>query len=391
MGAGAAGLATAAALRGNGVSCVVVERSGQVGTAWQTRYDSFRLHTIRWLSGLPGMRIPPAYGPWVSRDDFQRYLNSYRERHGVDVQLNVEVRGLRRTASGWLLETSAGERRAGAVVIATGYNSLPTIPAWPGLDRFTPQLIHSVDYREPSQYAGKNVLVVGAGNSAAEIARDLVLGGATVDLSVRTPPNIVKRDTAGIPVQLLTIALRYMPERLMNPVAGTLRRLTVPDLEPFGLPAPPRDGYSQIFRRRRIPILDHGFVKLVQSRQIRIVAAVDRLSDHQVHLTDGSALRPDAVIAATGYRPGLEEILGRLDVLGDDGIPKVHGATTWPSAPGLYFVGVDFQLSGLLREIGLEAQRVGRAIAQRRRLQPSLSTLSNPAGGRRHTLLSRSQ
>ena len=207
------------------------------------------------------------------------------------------------------------------------------------------------------------MLVVGAGNSAAEIALDLAGVAARVDLSVRTPPNIVRRDTFGVPSQLLGVGLKHVPERVMNPLTSALRRVSVPDLSAHGLPRPPRDGFTQFLRTRTVPILDHGFVDAVRRGLIRVVANVESLDGDSVRLADGSALTPDAVLCATGYRTGLEPMVGHLGVLDEQGIPRIHGPQTLPDLPGLYVVGITIELAGLLREIGLEARAVGRAIA----------------------------
>ena len=105
------------------------------------------------------------------------------------------------TAGRWRPPTAPAT--AAAVIVATGYSRTPYLPDWPGRATYPGPLLHSSDYREPSPYAGQHVLVVGAGNSAAEIAVDLVGVAARVELSVRTPPNIVRRDTLGVPSQLL--------------------------------------------------------------------------------------------------------------------------------------------------------------------------------------------
>jgi cation diffusion facilitator CzcD-associated flavoprotein CzcO len=208
------------------------------------------------------------------------------------------------------------------------------------------------------------VLLVGAGNSAAEIALDLVGVGARVDLSVRTPPNIVRRDTLGVPSQLFGIALKPLPERFVNPLVALLRRISVPDLTDFGLPAPGGDGFTQFLRTRTVPILDHGFVAAVRRGDVTVVPQIARLDGTEVELVDGRRLRPDVVLAATGYRADLDGLVGHLGVLDDRGMPRVHGERTLVSAPGLHFVGITVELSGLLREIGLEARGVGRALAQ---------------------------
>jgi putative flavoprotein involved in K+ transport len=363
VGAGAAGLAVAATLKERGVESDVLERADAIGSSWAGRYDSLQLHTIRWLSGLPGRPIPRKYGAWVARDDVVRYLRDYAAANGVRPEFGVEVTRVDRDGDAWLVETSHGSRRTSNVVMATSFTRQPYLPDWASDPDGKPPLVHSSLYRNPEAYRGQNVLVVGAGNSASEIAVDLARAGVGVSMSVRTPPNIVRRDTLGVPSQLIGITLRRVPERVMNPLTRGLRRLSVPDLSEYGLPAPAGDGFTQFLRTKTVPILDHGFVQEVKAGRIRIVAAVRSREGGTVELSDGTSVNPDSIIAATGYRPGLEPIVGHLGVLDEQGTPRVHGAKTLQSAPGLYFAGIEVLLAGLLREIGIEAKAIGEAVA----------------------------
>jgi putative flavoprotein involved in K+ transport len=364
IGAGPAGLAAAAQLRRSGLRPVVLDRADTLGAAWRTRYDSFRLHTIRWLSGLPGLPIPAALGAWVTRDDFLGYLEQYARHFAVTPQFGTELHSLARIDGGWALITSRGELEARRIVLATGAYTEPHIPRWPGREGFRPPLTHSSDYRRPEPYAGSRVLVVGSGNSGTEVAVDLAAAGdVTVELAVRTPPNIVRRDAHGIPTQPLGIALRHAPPAVVNPLVAALRRLTIPDLSAQGLPAP-RAPYSQFQRTGTIPVLDHGFVAAVRRGAIVVRPGVDRLDGAEVVHSDGSRSRPDAVIAATGYGTGLRPILGPLGLLDQRGLPTVGSRGGAPQAPGLYSVGIAIQLSGLLREIGKDAQQLASAVAR---------------------------
>ena len=377
VGAGAAGIAVAASLHRSGLECDVLDRAHTVGSAWSGRYDSLQLHTARRLSGVPGFPIPREYGRWVARNDVVRYLADLAVRIHLDPELGAEVTRVDRHDGAWRVETSAGARRAPVVVFATGYSNQPLLPDWaqravagPG-SADGPPLVHSSDYRNPEPYLGRSVLVVGAGNSAAEIAVDLARAGVAVAMSVRRPPNIVRRDTLGVPSQLLGLALSRVPERVMNPLSAVLRRLTVPDLSAYGLPAPSRAAYTQFLRTRTVPILDHGFVREVRAGRIRIVPEVQSLVGRAAVLVDGSTAHPEAIVCATGFRPGLEPIVGHLGVLDEAGVPRVHGSQVMPGAPGLYFAGISVQLGGLLREIGLEAAAIGRAIASAGSGQPT--------------------
>lgn len=363
IGAGPAGLAVAARLRDAGLPFRLVDAGQQVGDSWAHRYDSLRLHTARFLSGLPGMPIPQQYGAWVRRDDLVSYLRTYARELELYPEFGVEVHRVEPADHGWRVQSSAGPLDAGAVVLATGYSHTPTIPTWADRDRFAGPVVHSSAYREPSPYRGQRVLVVGSGNSAADIVVDLAGVAGEVIMAVRTPPNIVRRDSLGLPSQVIGIASDPLPAVLKNPLSALLRKATVPDLSGYGLAAPAADGFSQFLRSRTVPILDCGFVQVIRSGQIRVVPAVDAFVDGGVRLSDGSTVAVDAVIAATGYRPGLEPLVGHLGVLDERGLPLVSGGRTLPQAPRLHAIGIKVELTGLLREIRIESGQIARALA----------------------------
>lgn len=346
-------------LQRQGKHVVVFERGG-IGAAWHTRYDRLHLHTVRWLSSLPGYRMPRSLGKWPSRDAVIDYLERYAARTGVEVRTGTEVRRLDRDGAGWRLETADGVVEADRVVVATGHSNVPYVPSWPG--SLEVEIVHSAGYRNPAPYAGRRVLVVGAGNSGAEIAVDVADGhAAETFLAVRTQPSIVRRDTAGFPSQVLGIATGHLPVAAVDRIAATMRRMSIPDLTSYGLSAP-HNPYSDFLRRRVIPILDVGLVEAVRSGRVRVVAALERFADGDAVLIDGMRLEVDAVIAATGFRTGLEPLVGHLGVLNDRGEPVVHGAEEHPNAPGLHFVGYQVTLGGTFRLVGIEAKQLARAV-----------------------------
>lgn len=364
VGAGPGGLAAAAALTREGIRTIVLERAETVGASWRSHYDRLHLHTVRWLSGLPGLAIPRREGRWVSRDGFVRYLERYARHHQLDVRTGIEVTRLSRAGGSWRLETSRGEWTAAGAVIATGYNRLPHLPPWPGREGFRGRILHSSAYRSGAAFAGQDVLVVGAGNSGAELAVDLVEhGAARVRVSVRTPPNVVRRTLAGaIPTQLVSIALRPLPLPVSDALARAAARLTVGDLSRYGLPRPTRGIYTQMIRDREIPILDVGFIAALRSGRLEIVPAVEGFDGDSVLLRGGGRLGADVVIAATGFRPGLDGLLGGLGILDANGLPVVHGAETSPRAPDVHLVGFTNPPTGNLRELARDARRVARAL-----------------------------
>nr|WP_314175132.1 NAD(P)/FAD-dependent oxidoreductase [Streptomyces sp. DSM 40971] len=365
IGAGPGGLATAAALHERGISTVVLEKSASVAASWRAHYDRLRLHTTRRWSALPGLPIPRSYGRWVARDDFVRYLESYAEHHGIEVATGVEVDSVERSGTDWVLHANGGRRLSTpAVVVATGYNHTARMPSWPGREEYEGVLLHASRYRNAKPYAGKDVLVVGAGNTGAEIAADLAQGGASrVRLAVRTVPHIVRRSTLGWPAQANGILCRRLPTRLVDGLAARMAKMAVPDLSARGLPRPDTGLYTRA-RQGAIPVQDVGLIAAVQKGSVEPVAAVESFDGAKIQLADGTSVAPDVVIAATGYVRGLEDLVGGLGVLDDAGRPLVHGGRTHPEAPGLYFIGYTNPLSGMLRELSLDAQRIGKAIAR---------------------------
>jgi putative flavoprotein involved in K+ transport len=359
VGAGSAGLATAALLQRDGLRPLVLEAGPEPGAAWRGRYDRLRLHTPRLLSGLPGLRIPRRYGRWVRRDDLLEYFRDYTAEHDLEVRLNCRVE---RLEPSWTLHTSDGPIEAEHVVVATGYNGAPFVPDWPGRESFTGELIHSSEYRNPQPFRDRDVLVVGAGNSGAEIAHDVADGGAArARLSVRTPPQIVRRATLGVPAQLLGMAIRKMPPGWVDPFTKAQRRVAIPDLSAQGLPRPEHGVRTAFLTTGTTPILDVGIVAAVRRGRVEVVAAVEGFEGADVLIADGSRIRPDAVIAATGFRVGLEPLVGELGVLGRRGLPERTDGE--PALPGLWFVGFTPTLGGQLREGSLAARRVAAALA----------------------------
>jgi hypothetical protein len=162
--------------------------------------------------------------------------------------------------------------------------------------------------------------------------------------------------------------MRRLPSRVVDSLAAATRRLTVGDLRPYGLPAPRRGTYTRVREDDRIPILDVGLIDMLKRRQVRVVGAVEGFDGPEVVLVDGERLRADAVIAATGFRRGLEEVVGHLGILGPHGRPVVHGPVTHPDAPNLYFIGYTNPLSGNLRELGIDARKIARAVSRRRQV-----------------------
>ncbi|MCF6506319.1 NAD(P)/FAD-dependent oxidoreductase [Blastococcus sp. MG754426] len=364
IGAGPTGLATAAGLGRRGVPAVVLEQGDGVGAAWRGRYRGLRLNSGRTFSGLPGMRMPRQAGTFPGRDDVIAYLEAYSAAAGIDVRTGVRVRRVTHDRGQWRVVTDHGDRRTGEVVVATGLLSRGCVPSEWGAERSSIRALHSTGYGDPAPFTGCDVLVAGAGSSGLEIAHDLARGGArSVWLSVRRPPNILPRAVAGMPGDPAVHLLRRLPPRVADAAVRPLQRRTIGDLTDVGLPAPDEGPFTR--QRRPLDagpaIVDREVVDDLRAGRIRVVAAVERLSRDRVHLADGSSLRVDAVIAATGLRPGLEPLVGDLDVLDGDGLPVAQDEQ--PALPGLRFVNFGMR-PGLLVAAGQRARRTAIAISR---------------------------
>jgi putative flavoprotein involved in K+ transport len=360
VGAGPAGLATAAELGRLGVGATVLEQAAAVGASWRSRYDRLRLNSSRWFSNLPGQRHTGENGPFPSRDQMVRYLEDYAGTRGLDVRVNTRLERVDLNGSGWGLSTSTGDVHAEHVIVASGYAHTPFIPQWPGRDAYTGRLTHAAEYRNPEPFRGQDVLVVGAGCSGMEIAYDVLEGGAArVRIAVRTPPNILIRSPLG-PLFARGL-LKLGPERA-DRIMPLIRRIEVGDLTEYGLPAPEEGIFARLMRLGVAPaIVDKVVIKAIKERRIEIVGGVEALGQSDVALADGTRVEPDAVIAATGYTCGLEPVVGHLGVLNEKGVPQPP--TGDEAAPGLRFVGY-LPRPAHIGKIANEATYVAEAIAK---------------------------
>jgi putative flavoprotein involved in K+ transport len=359
VGAGPAGLGVASELGRLGVRTTVLEQAGTVGAAWRGRYDRLRLNSSRWFSNLPGQRHPKGSAVFPSRDEMIAYLEGYARDQRVDVRVNTRVERIDRDGDRWALHTSAGELPAEQVIVSSGYAHTPYIPDWPGRERYEGVLFHAAAYRNPDPFRDRDMLVVGPGCSGMEIAYDLVQGGAgRVRLAVRTPPNIIIRNPIG---PLLARGIMKLGPRRADRVMSFVRRREIGDLTEYGLPEPEEGIISRLLRLGVAPaIVDKEVIEAIKERRIEIVGGVESLDEAGVSLADGSRIEPEAVVAATGYRCGLEPVVGHLGVLNERGVPLAP--TGDEAAPGLRFIGY-MPRPAHIGLIAHEATRTAKAIA----------------------------
>ena len=363
IGAGPSGLAVARELeQHHGVKTLVVDRAAAPAISWRTRYDNFRLNTNGFLSHLPGQRIPITAGRWPSRDDMVRYFDRYVQQQNIALNLGCEVNRIDRAQGGWRLDTSSGAIRTSAIVLATGNYRTPTIPPWPGLRHFTGTLVHSAEFRNAWPYRDRDVLVVGAGNSAADIAVQLADDGARrIWLAVRTPPHLVRRAIGPVPSDVFLEMSARVPAGMIDPLIGLLNRLMWGDLSAYGFHKPPLGLKATVEQRGRIPTLADELIHAVRSGRIEVVGAVKAVKSDRVLLADGTSVAPQVIVAATGFRSDLDGLVGHLDVLDDHGNPR--GGFASHVGQGMFAIGYGIPPRGPLRAIRLHAKPLAKEIA----------------------------
>jgi cation diffusion facilitator CzcD-associated flavoprotein CzcO len=360
IGAGPAGLATAACMRARGLNAAILEKSDAVGSVWRRHYDRLHLHTDRGHSGLPGLAMPPAYGRYPSRAQVVEYLEAYAAKFDLRPVFNTPVHAVRRDGGAWRAEAGENSQSAPVVVVATGWADYPYAPTWPGMETFDGPILHSSLYRNPSPFAGKRVLVVGFGNSGGEIALDLAEAGVDVTLSVRGPVRILPRELLGLPILTWAIAQQRLPARVADVINAPAIRLAVGSIEKLGMTRAAKGPRQMVEEDGRIPLLDIGTVAQIRAGRIKVRGDIASLTPKGVVFAQSQRENFDAVILATGFRPDLRTLLpDATGVLSDAGRPLVSGKPT--AETGLFFCGAITSPTGQLREIGLDAARVADA------------------------------
>jgi cation diffusion facilitator CzcD-associated flavoprotein CzcO len=360
IGAGPAGLAAAACLKARGRDAVILEKSNAVGAVWRRHYDRLHLHTDRARSSLPGFSMPKAYGRYPSRAQVVEYLEAYAAKFALKPVFNAAVSAIRRDRSVWRAEAGQDSWRAPVAVVATGWADYPYSPRWQGVETFGGPILHSSAYRNPAPFAGKRVLVVGYGNSGAEIALDLAEARIDVSLAVRSPVNVVPRELFGLPILVFPIAEQWLPARVADAINAPLLRFAIGSIEKLGLKRSPKGPLQSIEEDGRVPLIDVGTLDAIRDGRIKLRGDVASLAPESVAFKQSPTERFDAIILATGFRPDLRSLLpGANGVLSASGAPLVSGRAT--SEAGLFFCGAIPSAVGQFRQIGIDAARIAVA------------------------------
>jgi cation diffusion facilitator CzcD-associated flavoprotein CzcO len=364
IGAGPAGLAVAACLRKAGVDFVVLEKAEQVGASWRRHYRRLHLHTIKRFSSLPFRPFDGSYPRYIPRTEMVRYLESYAAQFDIKPRFGEAVRSVRRDANGWIIESASTSFHADSVVIASGMNADPVMADFSGRENFKGRVVHSAEYVDSAPFRQQRVLVVGMGNTGAEIALDLLEGGAKPTISLRNGVHVVPRDLFGIPIQVVAlVATSVLPAKVTDTLTPFIFDFALGNLAKFGIQRPSQGILEQSAKSWKIPTLDIGTAKRIAEGAIEVMPGISTMTDDGVVFANGEKGLFDAIVLATGYRRSYRSFLAS-----DDRAPD--GERNDGNAE-IYFVGFHAPITGQLREIGKEAVRVANDIARRRNARAS--------------------
>jgi len=358
IGAGPGGLAVSRELSVRGVEHAVLERGPAPGESWANVYDSLRLHTGKHLSALPGRPFARTTPLFVPATEYLGYLRDYAAGLRLPIRARCEATRASRAGDRWSVETSQGAVEARALVLATGIMSAPVVPEIEGRASFRGSVIHSVEYRRPAPFVGRRVLVVGAGNSAGEIAPELADAGADVTVAIRSGANVVPRTVLGVPIQYVAAAVLKLPAGARPAVVGAFARVTrvVRGAPPF----PPADGPLL----GDVPIIGFKLVDAIRAGRVRLRGALERFTPAGVRFRDGSEEPFDDVILATGFRAALGPV-EHLVTRDERGFARRRDRVVSTEQPDLYFVGHHYDSTGGLHNIARDAPAAARLVAHK--------------------------
>ncbi|RSS70318.1 flavin-binding monooxygenase [Streptomyces sp. WAC06614] len=375
IGAGLSGLAAAHALAARGIGFVCLERSADVGGIWRRPgagepgpgYQSLHLNTARQLTGYADFPMPEDLPLYPGHRDVAAYLRSFAQWAGLlpHIELGTEVLSVRREADGgWKVTCrdargAVAERRFRHVVVASGHHSEPAVPELPpGGDTFAGTILHSMDYRDGSDFAGRRVVVVGMGASGVDIATDLSRHAARTVLSVRRGLHVVPKQLFGMSVDLIADApwfhaMSFAERRKFVEQALFVARGRLSD---YGLPEPDHPVFSSA-----VTISDE-ILSRIRHGAVLPKPAIASLDGHEVRFTDGTSVEADAIVHCTGFRMTFPFLPAGVPTAGGEAAVELYRRVVAPALPGLYFVGLIRPVGSITRLVEAQCRWVARLV-----------------------------
>ncbi len=383
VGGGQSGLALAARLGRLGVDTLVVDTHERPGDNWRKRYHALTLHNAVWLNDLPYMPFPPSWPVFVPKDKLAGWFEAYADAMEINFwgATTFEHADYNADSGAWTARVRRGDGevrtlRPRHVVLATGVSGIPHIPRLDGIDSFDGEVLHSSAYRDAFRYRGRNVIVVGTGNSAHDIAQDLHANGTAVTMVQRNPTTVISVDPSAAAADrayltaptledsdLIGLATPY-PDfldacRELTARMAEFDRELIASLNAVGFRTDyGHDGSGQQMKYMRKGggyYLDVGCSALIASRRIGLVQLADTagFTADGLRMADGGVLPADAVILATGFKGQQESVRALMGDAVADAVGPVWGyddegelRNMWrpTGQPGLWFSAGNFQM-----------------------------------------------
>ncbi len=364
VGASLSGLASAASLQREGVEYTIIEQQSQVAGPWRNHYERLHLHTNKSSSNLPFKKFGASIPRYPSRQQVVDYLDEYRQAFSIQPLFNTTAEKIKREGDHWITITNNGVFRSKFVIIATGPFGHPQKIRFKGMETFQGRILHSYGYTNGKEFKGQDVLVVGCGNSACEIAIDLYEQGARPSMAVRSPVNVVPRDILGIPILQLSILMSILPPRIADTINAPLIRLLIGNIKRLGLQKLPYGPLEQIRKYGTAPVLDIGTIRHIRKGHIEVYDEIDRIEGSTVYFESGREAKFDTIVAAIGYYRDYADLVEVEKTRFYDLRAPVRRQKYF-GKDGLYFCGFWIAPTGQIREIAKDAKKIAKDIARR--------------------------
>lgn len=360
IGAGASGITAAKTFREQGIDFDCFEKGSGIGGNWRygndngmsSAYRSLHIISSKWNMQYSDYPMPEDFPDYGHHSDVLRYFENYVDHFGIreTIRFHCEVKEVTpHSRDGWEVTLAGGERRNyRAVVVANGHHWNPRWPEFPG--SFHGEAIHSHHYKTPEAFEDKNVLIVGIGNSACDIAVDLSRLARTVHLSTRRSAYVLPKYVLGIPNdQWLHPLFDYFPLALRRTAFRILAYMTVGNQERYGLPRP----RHKLLQEH--PTLNQEFLSYVGHGRIKIKPDIRELQGERVGFVDGSSEPFDTIIYATGYNITFPFLKPEVFTVQDNRV-HLYRRVIDPELPNLFFLGLIQPLGAIMPLAELQAR-----------------------------------
>ncbi|XP_058095048.1 probable indole-3-pyruvate monooxygenase YUCCA5 [Magnolia sinica] len=371
VGAGPSGLATGACLKEQGVPFIILEKADCIASLWKKRtYDRLKLHLPKQFCQLPKLPFPENFPEYPTKKQFIEYLESYAEHFDIKPRFNECVQSANYDETcGWWRVRTGGMAGSGEVeyicrwlVVATGENAERVMPEIEGLGEFQGEVMHVCQYKSGKDFEGKQVLVVGCGNSGMEVSLDLCNYNALPSMVVRSSVHVLPREILGKSTFAMAVLLmKWLPLRWVDKLLLFLAWLVLGNTAKYGLKRPSVGPLQLKNTEGKTPVLDIGALEKIRSGEIKVVPGIKRFSNGGVELVNGQILEVDSVILATGYRSNVPSWLKENDFFSKKGFPRQPFPDGWKGNSGLYAVG--FTRRGL-SGASIDAMRIAQDIGK---------------------------